>query len=188
MAQLNIPTIAPVLNQMVTDLQMQFENQVTFYNSVVKRENKGFVNGKGWRIPGYFNRPTGITAGGEGFSFNPPGLPVYDDMYVYPARVAQAYQLSGDTLRNLSGQADSQLSSLAAYTGEVAAALTKDLERNCGGDGSGLRATCTSASGSTLTLTSTAASSYGSTKGSCWLNVGETYDVITSAGGGGGGG
>lgn len=182
MAQLNIPTIAPVLNQMVTDLQMQFENQVTFYNSVVKRENKGFVNGKGWRIPGYFNRPTGITAGGEGFSFNPPGLPVYDDMYVYPARVAQAYQLSGDTLRNLSGQADSQLSSVAAYTGEVAAALTKDLERNCGGDGSGLRAACTSASGSTLTLTSTAASAYGSTKGSVFLNVGETYDVITNAG------
>lgn len=182
MAQLNIPTIAPVLNQMVTDLQMQFENQVTFYNSVVKRENKGFVNGKGWRIPGYFNRPTGITAGGEGLSFNPPGNPVYDDMYVYPARVAQAYQLSGDTLRNLSGQADSQLSSVAAYTAEVAGALTKDLERNCGGDGSGLRATCTSASGSTLTLTSTPAASFGSTKGSVWLNVGETYDVITSAG------
>lgn len=182
MAQLQIPTIAPVLNQMVTDLQMEFENQITFYNSVVKRENKGFVNGKGWRIPGYYNRPTGITAGGEGLSFNPPGLPVYDDMFVYPARVAQAYQLSGDTLRNLSSQADSQLSSVAAYTGEVAAALTKDLERNCGGDGSGLRATCTSASGSTLTLTSTPASAYGSTKGSVWLNVGETYDVITNAG------
>lgn len=181
MAQLNIPTIAPVLTQMVTDLQNEFENQVTFYNSVVKRENKGFVNGKGWRIPGYYNRPTGITAGTEGFSFNPPGLPVYDDMYVHPARVAQAYQLSGDTLRNLSGQADSQLSSVAAYTGEVAAALTKDLERNCGGDGSGLRATCTSASGSTLTLTSTPAASYGSTKGSVWLNVGEIYDVVTNA-------
>lgn len=166
---------------MVTDLQTEFENQVTFYNSVVKRENKGFVNGKGWRIPGYYNRPTGITAGGEGFSFNPPGLPVYDDMYVYPARVAQAYQLSGDTLRNLSGQADSQLSSVAAYTGQVAAALTKDLERNCGGDGSGLRAACTSATGATLTLTSTPAASYGSTKGSVWLNVGETYDVITNA-------
>jgi len=182
MAQLNIPTFAPVLNQMVSDLQQEFENQITFYNSVVKRENKGFVNGKGWRIPGYYNRPTGITAGGEGFSFNPPGLPVWDDMYVYPARVAQAYQLSGDVLRNLSGQADSQLDSLAQYTALVAQALTKDIERNCGGDGSGLRATCTSASGSTLTLTSTPASSYGSTKGSVWLNVGETYDVITSAG------
>ena len=181
MAQLNIPTIAPVLNQMVTNLQQQFENQVTFYNSVVKRENKGFVNGKGWRIPSYFNRPTGITAGAEGFSFNPPGLPVYDDMYVYPARIAQAYQLSGDTLRNFSSQADSQIPSIGKYTAEVAAALTKDIERNCGGDGSGLRATCTSASGSTLTLTSTPASNYGSTKGSVWLNVGETYDVVTSA-------
>jgi hypothetical protein len=37
------------LNQMVSDLQMEFESQITFYNSVVKRENKGFVNGKGWR-------------------------------------------------------------------------------------------------------------------------------------------
>lgn len=182
MAQLNIPTIAPVLNQMVTDLQQQFENQTTFYNSVVKRDNKGFVNGKGWRIPSYFNRPTGITAGSEGFSFNVPNNPVYDDMYVYPARVAQAYQISGDVLRNLSGQADSQLSSVAAYTAEVAAALTKDIERNCGGDGSGLRAACSSASGSTLTLLSTPASTYGRTKGSVWLNVNETYDVITSAG------
>lgn len=182
MAQLNIPIIAPVLNQMVTDLQTQFESQTTFYNSVVKRENKGFVSGKGWRIPSNFNRPTGITAGNEGFSFNPPGLPVYDDMHVYPARVAQAYQISGDTLRNFSGQADSQIDSLAQYTATVALALTKDIERNCAGDGSGLRATCVSATGSTLTLASTPASSYGSTKGSVWLNVGETYDVITSAG------
>ena len=88
MAQLNIPIIAPVLNQMVTDLQTQFESQTTFYNSVVKRENKGFVSGKGWRILSNFNRPTGIIAGNEGFSFNPPGLPVYDDMYVYLVRVA----------------------------------------------------------------------------------------------------
>ena len=182
MAQLGIPTVAPVLDQMVTDLQVQFESQITFYNSVVKRENKGFVNGKGWRIPSNFDRPTGITAGQEGLSFNPPGNPTYDDMYVYPARVAQAFQISGDVLRNFSSQGDSQIDSFGEYSATVALALTKDIERNCSGDGSGLRATCVSATGSTLTLASTPAAAYGSSKGSVWLNVNEIYDVITNAG------
>ena len=100
MATLNIATIAPVLNQAVSDLQTQFENQTIVYNSIVKKQKKDFVNGKGERIPSYLRRPTGITAGTEGFSFNPPGLPTYDDMYVYPARVALPFQISGDTIRN----------------------------------------------------------------------------------------
>ncbi len=183
MAQLNIPTIAPVLNQMVADLQTQFENQTTFYNSVVKRKNEGFVNGKGWRIPSDMQRPTGITAGTEGFSFNQPGLPAFADMYVYPAQVALAFELSGRTIRNFNaGSKESQISDFSQYMAKVAAALTKDLERNSFGDGSGLRATATSSSGGTLTCASTAASAYGSTKGTVWLEIGQLYDVLSSAG------
>ena len=183
MAQLNIPTIAPVLNQMVADLQTQFENQTTFYNSVVKRKNEGFVNGKGWRIPSYLQRPTGITAGTEGFSFNQPGLPVWNDMYVYPAQVALAFELSGRTIRNFNaGSKESQISSMSQYMANIAAALTKDLEKNCFGDGSGLRATCTSSTSGTLTCASAAASGFGSTKGTVALEIGEIYDIVSSAG------
>ncbi len=183
MAQLNVPTIAPVLNQVVSDLQTQFENQTTIYNAIAKRGKKDFVNGKGERIPSYLRRPTGITAGVEGFSFNSPGLPTWDDMYVYPARVALPYQLSGTTIRNFNaGSEYSQIQGMSEYLARIADALTKDLERNMFGDGSGLRAQCTSASGSTITFTSTAASAYGSTKGAVWVELGETYDVITSAG------
>src|SRR5262245_13958989 len=166
MAQLSIPTIAPVLNQMVSDLQTQFENQTTFYNTVVKRKNDGFVNGKGWRIPSYFQRPTGITAGTEGFSFNPPGVPRWDDMYVYPAQVALPCELSGRTIRNFNaGSKESQISDIGQYLANVAAALTKDLERNSFGDGSGLRAAASSSSGGTLTLLTAAAATFGRTKG-----------------------
>lgn len=183
MSQLSIPTIAPVLNQMVADLQTQFENQTTFYNTVVKKKNDGFVNGKGWRIPSYLRRPTGITAGTEGFSFNQPGLPAWDDMWVYPAQVALAWELSGRTIRNFnSGSKQSQISSIGEYMANVAAALTKDIERNCYGDGSGLRASASSSSGGTLTLLTAAASTFGATKGSVWLEVGEIYDVVSSAG------
>lgn len=183
MATLNIATIAPVLNQAVSDLQTQFENQTTVYNAIVKKQKKDFVNGKGERIPSYLRRPTGITAGTEGFSFNTPGLPTYDDMYVYPARVALPFQLSGDTIRNFNaGSEYSQIQGLAQYMTVIADTLTKDNERNIWGDGSGLRAACTSATSSTITFDSSAGSSYGSTKGAVWVELGENYDVITSAG------
>lgn len=183
MAQLNLPTIAPALNQVTAKLQTQFENQTTAYNAIAKRGKKDFVNGKGERIPSYMQRPTGITAGTEGFSFNPPGLLAMDDMYVYPAEVALAYELSDRTIRNFNaGSEYTQIQGMSDYLSKIADALTKDLERNIWGDGSGLRAQCTSASGSTITFTSAAASGYGSTKGAVWVEIGETYDVITSAG------
>lgn len=183
MAQLNIPTIAPTLNQVVGDLQQQFENQVIVFNAVTKRGKKNFVNGKGERIPSQFRRPTGITAGQEGFSFNAPGLPRWDDMYVYPAEVALAYELSARTIRNFNaGSEYTQIEGMSDYLARVSDALTKDLERNMFGNGSGLRAQCTSASGSTITFTTAPASAYGSTKGAVWVEIGEVYDVITSTG------
>ena len=90
MAQLNIPIIAPVLNQMVTDLQTQFESQTTFYNSVVKRENKGFCKRQGLAYFFQLQPSDRHYRRQRRLLLQPAGLPVYDDMYVYPARVAQA--------------------------------------------------------------------------------------------------
>lgn len=183
MAQVNTATIAPTVNQVVADIQTQFENQTIAYNSVTKRGKKDFVNLKGERIPSYLRRPTGISAGVEGFSFNVPGNPVWDDMYVYPAEVALPYELTDRTIRNFSaGSEHTQIKGVSDYLARVAEALTKKLERVMWGDGSGLVATCTSASSLTITFTIAAASGFGSTKGAVWIELGELYDVITSTG------
>ena len=179
MAQLQIPTINPALNQIVGDLRTQYETQLTAYNAIAKRGKKNFVNGKGERIPSKFRRPTGITAHQEGGSFNAPGTPRLDDMYVYPLAVSLAYDLSGRVIRNMNaGSEYSQIEGLSDYLADIAAALQKDIERNIWGNGSGLRAICTSASSSTITVKSAAASTYGATKGATAIEVGETYDIV----------
>lgn len=182
MAQLNIPTIAPALNQIVGELRTQYETQLTAYNAIAKRGKKDFVNGKGERIPSKFRRPTGITAHQEGGSFNAPGNPRYDDMYVLPLAVSLAYDLSGRVIRNFnSGSEYTQIEGMSDYLSDVAAALQKDIERNIWGDGSGSRAVALSASGSTITCRSAAQADYGSTKGATHIEIGETYDVVVPA-------
>jgi hypothetical protein len=182
MAQLNIQTIAPTLNQIVSDIQTQFENQTIVYNAITKRGKKDFINGKGERIPSYLRRPTGISAGTEGFSFNSPGLPVWDDMFVYPAEVALPYELSERTIRNFNaGSEYTQIEGMSGYLAKIAEALTKDLERNIWGDGTGLRGTALSASGSVITFRTAAAASFGSTKGAVWVELGENYDLINGS-------
>lgn len=182
MAELNIPTIAPTLNQVVSKIQTQFENQTNAFNSVVKRGPKDFVNGKGERIPSYLRRPTGVTAGTEGFSFNAPGNPTFDDMYVYPAEVALAYDVSARTIRNFNaGSEYTQVKGMSEYVGKVSDALTKALERTFWGNGQGSYAIALSASGSTITFRSTPDTAYGSTKGSTWVEIGEQYDLINGS-------
>lgn len=183
MAQLQIPTITPALNQIVGDLRTQYETQLTAYNAIAKRAKKNFVNGKGERIPSKFRRPTGITAHQEGGSFNAPGNPRYDDMYVYPLAVSLAYDLSGRVIRNMNaGSEYTQIEGLSEYMADIASALQKDIERNIWGDGSGSRAIAASASGSIITCRATAQATYGSTKGATHIEIGETYDVVTAAG------
>lgn len=184
MAMLNIPAIAPTLNQIVSDIQTQFENQVDIYRAINKRGKKDFVNGKGERIPSYLARPTGISAITEGGSFRAPGLPTWDDMFMYPAEVALPYVLSDRVIRNFNaGSEYTQIKGMSEYLARIADALTKDLERNMTGDGSGLRAVVAGAgTATTLTFRSSFAAAYGSTKGATWLEVpGEVYDVINSA-------
>jgi hypothetical protein len=183
MAELNIPTVLPALNQIVSDLQSQIENQTNAYSSVFKRGKKNFVNGKGERIPSQFTRPTGITAGTEGFSFNSPGLPKFDDMYVYPAEIGKAYDISAKTIRNLNaGSEYTQIDGLSDYIAREFDALTKALERTFFGNGQGSFAIAASASSSTITFRSTPAAAYGSTKGATWVEIGEQYDLLSSAG------
>jgi len=183
MAQLQIPTINPALNQIVGDLRTQYETQLTSYNAITKRGKKSFVNGKGERIPSKFRRPTGITAHQEGGSFNAPGTPRLDDMYVYPLAVSLAYDLSGRVIRNMNaGSEYTQIEGLSDYLADIAAALQKDIERNNWGDGTGKRAVASSSSAGVLTCQSTAAATYGSTKGATALEIGETYDIVSTAG------
>lgn len=182
MAVLQIPTINPALNQIVGDLRTQYETQLTAYNAIAKRGKKNFVNGKGERIPSKFRRPTGITAHQEAGSFNAPGTPRYDDMYVYPLAVSLAYDLSGRVIRNMNAGGEySQIDGLSDYLADIAAALQKDIERNMWGNGQGSRAIATSSSGGTLTCQSAAAATYGATKGTTHLEIGETYDVVNSS-------
>lgn len=182
MSQLQIPTINPALNQIVGDLRTQYETQLTAYNAIAKRGKKNFVNGKGERIPSKFRRPTGITAHQEGGSFNAPGTPRYDDMYVYPLAVSLAYDLSGRVIRNMNaGSEYSQIEGLSDYLADIAAALQKDIERNMWGNGQGSRAIATSSAAGVLTCQSAAAATYGATKGATHLEIGETYDIINSS-------
>lgn len=183
MAQLNIQTILPVLDQSVSKLKTQYEQKRTAYNAIYKRGPKDWVNGKGERIPNLMRRAGGVTYGNEGFSFNAPINPTFDDMYVYPTANAIPYELSGRTIRNFNkGSAESQISGIADYIKIVAEALMKDIERGMWGDGSGLRATVASDDGtSVITLATTPAAGFGSTKGATFLEVGYQYDVYSSA-------
>lgn len=64
MSDLNTAALTPYLIQMVEEGgRTQFESQKTLHNRIMKPKPFKYVNGKGYRIPSQFTRPTGITAG-----------------------------------------------------------------------------------------------------------------------------
>jgi len=176
---INIASIAPALKEMSDDvLRPQFEQAHEAYNLFAEGDGQ-FVNGKGFRIPSYLRPPTGITGGAEGFSFNQPGSFTLDDMYVYPYSVAQAFEITGDTLQNV-GDSSSLIKGLRGIMEMVSTALRKELNVQVFNDGSGLRARAASVSGATVTLQAapgtTPGAEFGSTKGAYNMQVGEVYD------------
>jgi|ERR1051326_2085523 hypothetical protein len=182
MAQLNIAAISPAIPELVSALAQQFHEEPTVYNSLKTSTNKKKVGGKGYRIPSRFRPPAGITYHSEGGAFGTPVNMAFDDMYVNPTAVSLAGEVSGRTIRNIE-DADSAIDGMKDLFEMYASALTDDIEKNCFGDGTGLRATVSGiASNPTFDFATSPAAAFGSTKGAVHLIVGETYDVLNAAG------
>lgn len=175
----NIAVIAPALQQLVAGaLRDQFEQETATYNLFEKADGPEFVNGKGFRIPSYLRPPVGVHGISEGGSFNQPGAETYDDMFVYPMNMSMAFELTGKTLRN-ANDSSSMIKGLNGLMEKRMMALKKECNRETFNDGSGLRAVYSSGT-TTITLASTAAATFGQTKGSRHLEVDERYDWYDS--------
>lgn len=180
--QINIQAIAPALKQMEKDVLIpQFENERMTWNQF--GEGSGpFVNGKGYRVASYLRPPTGYGGIGEAGSFNTPGAFVTDDMYVYSFQTAFPFEISGKTLRNVN-DASSMIKGMADIVGKVNDAFKKELNYDAFGDGTGLRGVYSSGTGTAaITMTSTAAATFGQTKGAVRFRVGGWYDQYNSSG------
>ncbi|HYE59379.1 MAG TPA: hypothetical protein VD948_12780 [Rhodothermales bacterium] len=180
--QINIAAIAPALRQMNDEgFPKQFEEDTQTFN-LFGESDAPFTNGKGFRIPSNLRPSTGYGGVSEGGSFNQPNAMVNDDMYVYTFQAAQAFELSGRTIRNV----ESETAIIDGVTGiieNVSDTFRKELNYDVLGDGSGLRAIYKSGT-TTLTLYNstghTPTSGFGSTKGAVRLKVGGWYDVYDS--------
>lgn len=178
----NIAVIAPALEQMAAEaLRPQFEQEPATYNLFDTSDAK-FVNGKGFRVPSYLRPPTGVGSIAEGGSFQQPGAPTLDDMYVYPMNLNKAFELTGSVLANI----EDSSSLIKGLTGQLqfeTEALKKEMNYQAFDDGSALRATYKSGT-TTVTFYSATAdaagAAIGKTKGAVHLRVGQAYDVYDS--------
>lgn len=180
----NIATIAPALEQLVANsLRPQFEQETATYNMFEKAADTEFVNGKGFRVPSYLRPPVGVSGISEGGSFNQPGAPTNDDMFVYPMNMSKAFEITGRVLSNVK-DSSSMIKGLSGYMEFEMMALKKECNRQVFNDGSGQRGIVKSNSSTTVTLYNaidhTPLSGYGSTKGGKFFEVDERYDLYNS--------
>jgi len=177
----NIAVLAPALQQLVAGaLREQFEQETATYNIFEKADGPEFVNGKGFRIPSYLRPPVGVHGIAEGGSFNQPGAETLDDMFVYPMNMSLAFEFTGKALRNYKDSA-SMIKGSSDKMERRMMALKKEANRQTFNDGSGARAfVASNQTTATPTFTSTAAATFGQTKGVRHLEVDETYDVYDS--------
>lgn len=182
MANMTVAAANVALKQLVaSELVQQYEDETNVSMLIKRAEDVEFLPGKGFRIGAKFNPPTGHVRGGEGLAFRASGLWKLADMYVHSVQYGFPGEITGRMIRNFKS-ASSLVKGMSDWMAHYKAAMMKDKERGVFVDNNATRAFVSSTTGLTITMTTAAAATPNQTKGAVWLDLGESYDVISSAG------
>lgn len=168
-----------------TEDKTWFENKAPGYTAFRKATDDIPLTAKGYRLPYISARPGGHTGYlPSASSFNAAIGPESQSMYVYPTYYALPMVFQGATIRALR-KAEDKLLDFSTALKQYMDAATKRMEYLIYGDGTGLLAvssTTNSTLGSfTLNCTTTAAATFGQTKGALRLERRQSYDAINTS-------
>jgi len=182
MASLNFTALNAAFKQLIDNqITKQYEDELNVSLMVKKASGVSFLPGKGFRITADFQRPGGHIRGGEGLVFRASNTYTPKEMYVAPIQYGFPGEITGRAIRNLkSAQAITDYAT--AFIAKYRAAMDKDWERAVFVGNIGTRAIVASVSGSVITMATAGAATANATKGAMWLEVGESYDVISTGG------
>jgi len=171
------------LNQLQdNEVHVQYQDEATFWTSVVSQLPGEWVNQKGYEITSEFtpdNSHGYISAGGS----NPMGgSNDYAKMYVGFTRYRKTIDLDNDTYADLTSGKESTKVDFAKKLARVNASAIREMEEAAMGDGRGIKAVVGSGSTtSSIVLTTTQTTTPTSSKGAEFLNKNHRYALYDSS-------
>jgi len=168
------------------DVRMFYENNDPGMRAFGKAVDKPKLTEKGYRLPDYARRPTGMTwFTPDNSDFNQANGPQTVSMWVYPTMSAWPMIWAGSTIESMENDTEDNVQSYDQVMVQYTETFRKRMNQYFYGTGNGAvaySATTTTALGSqSLAGTTTAATTPGQTKGTMWLWEGETYQGINAS-------
>ena len=187
--------MAAVLFSQITDLKRQavekdvrmfYENNDPGMRAFGKAVDKPKLTEKGYRLPDYSRRPTGMTwFTPDNSDFNTANGPQTVSMWVYPTMSAWPMIWAGSTIESMENDTEDNVQSYDQIMIQYTDTFRKRMNQYFYGTGNGAvaySATTTTVLGSqSLAGTTTAATTPGQTKGTMWLWENETYQGINAS-------
>lgn len=152
-------------NQYLGPIREQFNNATVLFSRLDK--NSESVVGKNFTIPLHYGRNEGIGARSEGAALPDAGNQAYKETIVPMRYLYGRIMLTGPTIKAAKSNQGSFVRAVDSEMKGVVNDLKSALNRQMFGDGSGILATCASASGASVTVDSTSK-----------LRIGMVVDVI----------
>ena len=179
----------------ITDLKRQavekdvrhfYENNDPGLRAFGKAVDKPKLTEKGYRLPDYSRRPTGMTwFTPDNSDFNAANGPQTVSMWVYPTMSAWPMIWTGSAIESMENDTEDNVQSYDQVLVEYTKTFQKRMNQYFYGTGNGALAfasqTTTTLGSQTLTFTTTAAATPGQTKGAMWLWELETYQAINAS-------
>jgi hypothetical protein len=168
------------------DVRMFYENNDPGMRAFGKAVDKPKLTSKGYRLPDYARRPTGMTwFTPDNSDFNQANGPQTVSMWVYPTMSAWPMIWAGSTIESMENDTEDNVQSYDQVMVQYTETFRKRMNQYFYGTGNGAvaySATTTTVLGSqSLAGTTTAATTPGQTKGTMWLWEGETYQGINAS-------
>lgn len=187
MSATEFQAVADFQRQTVGESFQMFENEAPGYNSFKKETDRKKFTDKGFRIPGWHQRPGGHTNWTYSSpDFNPAKGPKTKSMYVFPVGYALPMQFEGSLIRAFKEGNPDALMGWRDFYMQYTDAATKRINMLFYGDGSGALAFSASTLGSTgagqtMNCSTTAAATAGQTKGARRLEADQWYQAINAS-------
>ncbi len=169
-----------------TDVRKFYENNDPGMRAFGKAVDKPQLTEKGYRLPDYARRPTGMTWFTPFNSdFNQANGPQTVSMWVYPTMSAWPMIWTGSAIESMENDTANNVQSYEQIMVQYTETFRKRMNQYFYGTGNGavaFSATTTTVLGSqSLAGTTTASTTPGQTKGTMWLWEGETYQGINAS-------
>ena len=179
----------------ITDLKRQavekkarefYENNDPGYRAFGEAVDKPKLTEKGYRLPNYVRRPTGMTwFTPDNSDFNSASGPQTTSMWVYPTMNAWPMLWTGSAIESMENDTEDNVDSYETIMTQYTEVFKKRMNQYFYGTGNGALAysasNITTLGSQTLTCTTTAAATPGQTKGAMWLWETEIYQAINAS-------